>query len=220
MSVAYDSSPEVSASARLSFTQFLRKGPPHRSSSHEQDSRGNARLSNSLNAPYQAFNSGTPSQMACDSGSHPASKLSQMGGETPSRIQLSPLLAASSKRRARTYPRELSAVIRDSDGPSHISPAPRERVREPLTQTKFVGSSEFANINGLNLPPTNSIPCLLKSKTADEAHFIEGQAYMSATNRDIRQDGPAVGSCGRTAAPPMDQPSTVMRVQDVSSNNQ
>ena len=75
---SYGHEEEVSfASARLSFSHLLRKGPYNRSSSHDHDSR-------SQNA--FVFSSGKSS-----SQNNVMSKLSNQGGEINSRVHLSPL---------------------------------------------------------------------------------------------------------------------------------
>lgn len=108
---AEDLSNEFSASARLSFSQFLRKGAPNRSSSHEHDSRNQFC---SANAAILAFSSGKSSPLACNdnnSSSQQASRLLNLGG---SRVQLSPLQSAGHRRRARTLPRDISAGVMEA----------------------------------------------------------------------------------------------------------
>ena len=104
---------DFSASARLSFTQFLRKGAPNRSSSHEHDSRN--QLSSVNAAALLAFSSGKSSPLANDSSSQPASRLFNLGG---SRVQLSPLQSAvvssGTRRRARTLPRDFQAGVKEA----------------------------------------------------------------------------------------------------------
>lgn len=111
-SEADDSSNEISASARLSFSQFLRKGNPNRSSSHELDSRGPATQLCLPNVALAAFSSGNSSPLVI---SQEASRLSNLGGENQNtRYILSPLQTLTpSKKRAKTFPRDFSASVRD-----------------------------------------------------------------------------------------------------------
>ena len=115
MSAVVDSL-EIAACARLSFSQYLRKGNPTRSFSHGHDLRGLAKLSclpeaGAVFAP--AFNSGNSSLLA-DCGRLEASRLSNLGEQT--RVGTSPLqMLIGSKRRARTFSRDLQlASSRDA----------------------------------------------------------------------------------------------------------
>ena len=101
---------DVSGSARMSFTQFLRKGAPNRSSSHEHDSRGTANLLCSPNAAaHAAFSSGNSSLLVAHN-SQEESRLSNSGGEP--RVSHSPLQTQpTGKRRAKTFPRDLKASV-------------------------------------------------------------------------------------------------------------
>ena len=48
----------------------------------------------------------------------------------------------------------------------------------------------------------DSHPSLFKSKTADQARFMENKAYMSATDAAAHKGVDALGRCGLTALPP------------------
>ena len=224
-SAADDSSNEISASARLSFSQFLRKGNPNRSSSHEHDSRGPATQLCLPNVALAAFSSGNSSPMVVTS--HEASRLSNLGGEHQNtRLILSPLQTlTSSKRRARTYPRDFSASVRDvvELRTSQVKLGANHDMH-PLTLSQL--ACELGDSNAqicCNVQPdlpTNSHPSLQKSKTADQARFIENKAYMSATDAAAHKGALALGSCGRTALPlPNGTSSRTQRLLEVHPSN-
>ena len=137
---AYSCTQEFSASARLSFSQFLRRGSLFRSNSvHDHDSH-----SPSL---AMVFSSGTSSPMTHQSL---ASKLSNSGRD-PSRVHLSPLQAATTRRRARTQPREISAAV----GAPHLRQHP-------------FASAEAGPVVRATVPLNTSILYLLNPNNADE----------------------------------------------------
>ena len=168
--MALDSSNEVSASARLSFSQFLRKGAPNRSSSHEHDSRGPFPQLCSPNqaVPSASFNSGTSSPLVTNQC---ASRLSYLGGDPTQRIQLSPLQTVQSKRRSRTLPRAISVSATLAAEPESVHKATRQLCgadEHPLTLSQLACELDFAVAipGGKDTTPSQLLP-LIKSKTAD-----------------------------------------------------
>ena len=113
---------------------------------------------------------------------------------------LSPLQTVTSKRRARTFPRDISAsvfaVVEPKAGQALLG-AVEDR---SLTLSQLVGEAgvDAPGIR-LGMPPADCYPSLLKFKTADDANFLKNQAFMSATET-ARNGAAALGSCGRTAA--------------------
>lgn len=197
MSAAVDSSNEVSVSARLSFSQFLRKDA-NRSSSHEHDLRGSTAHHCLENAAHLAFGSGNQSPLACNSQSQRASRLS--GGEpSHTRIQLSPLQTVASRRRARTFPRDISAGVDGVVEPRTSTVKLGDVLNYPLTLSQLANELELHPSNGQVVDLANCLPSLLKSRTADEAEFVETKVYMSATDAAAFVGQPVLGSCGRTA---------------------
>ena len=85
--------------------------------------------------------------MACNSQSQHASRLS--GGEpTYTRIQLSPLQTAASRRRARTFPRDISAGIDNVVEPRTSTVKLGDVHDHPLTLSQLANELELNPCNG------------------------------------------------------------------------
>ena len=130
-----------------------------------------------------------------------------MGGEQNTRVNLSPLQTlTTSKRRARTFPRDFLASVRDAVEPRTNQVklgANHESHTHTLSQLVCeLDGPEVQDCNGQPMPPSNNNPSLFKSKTADQARFQEkGNAYTSATDVAAHKGSQALGRCGLTATP-------------------